>query len=106
MLQSTVLQMACNSPKGPASLHVLSLGGARLQSGACKLVGTGAQNLLCYHPLGLFLGSWIPTRPWPVAQGLGPWPGPIYRQGVIPDFTLPDTLEKNFVRDLASNFSK
>ena len=30
-----------------------------------------------------------------------PWPG-----SVIPDFTLPDTLEKNFVRDLASNFSK
>ena len=30
-----------------------------------------------------------------------PWPG-----NVIPDFTLPDTLEKNFVRDLASNFSK
>ena len=36
----------------------------------------------------------------------GPWPGPIYQKGVIPDFTLPDTLEKNFVRDLASNFSK
>ena len=62
MLQSAVLQMACNSPKGPTSLHVLSLGGARLQSGACKLVGTGAQNPLCYHPLGLFLGSWIPGR--------------------------------------------
>ena len=30
-----------------------------------------------------------------------PWP-----RSVIPDFTLPDTLEKNFVRDLASNFSK
>ena len=24
----------------------------------------------------------------------GPWPGPIYWQGVIPDFALPDTLEK------------
>ena len=33
--------------------------------------------------------------------GGGPWP----RSG-IPDFTLPDTLEKNFVRELASNFSK
>ncbi len=36
----------------------------------------------------------------------GPWPGPIYWQGVILDFTLPDTLEKNFVRDLASKSSK
>ena len=31
---------------------------------------------------------------------------PIYRQGVIPDFTLPDTLGKNFVRDLVSKSSK
>ena len=38
--------------------------------------------------------------PWGVGGGV-PWPG-----SVIPDFTLPDTLEKNFVRDLASNFSK
>ena len=69
MLQSAVLQIACNSPKGPTSLHVLSLGGARLQSGACKLVGTGAQNPLCYHPLALFLGFWA----WPLAHGLGPY---------------------------------
>ena len=55
------------------------------------------------------------ARPWRVGRaGAGgegdlalgggrgvPWPG-----SVIPDFTLPDTLEKNFVRDLASNFSK
>ena len=71
-----------------------------------KLVGTGAQNPDRYHQLGLFLGSWIPTRPWPVAWGLGPWPGSIYWQGVIPDSTLPGTLEKNFVKDLASKSSK
>ena len=42
MLQDTVLQVACTSSMCPTSLHVLSLGGARLQSGASKLVGTGA----------------------------------------------------------------
>ena len=32
--------------------------------------------------------------------------GPAYWQGVIPEFTLPDILEKNFVRDLASKSFK
>ena len=49
-----------------------------------------------------------------LASALAPWAhglmarahGPTYRQGVIPDFTLPDTLEKNFVRDLASKSTK
>ena len=34
---------------------------------------------------------------WPVCPGVGPRPMalPIYRQSVIPDFTLSDTLDKN-----------
>ena len=59
MFQSAVLQIACNSPKGPTGLHVLSLGGARLQSGACKLVGTGAQNPDRYPQSSPSLGFWI-----------------------------------------------
>ena len=53
-------------------------------------------------------------------QGIGPQEaeGPLSRPTAIPTaiparglprffyFALPDTLEKNFVRDLASNFSK
>ena len=46
-------------------------------------------------------GHKIDTRSRAGAGGGMPWPG-----SVIPDFTLPDTLEKNFVRELASNFSK
>ena len=51
---------------------------------------------------GLGLGQLGPGVGVAMAQAHGP----TYRQGVIPEFTLPDTLEKNFVRDLASNFSK
>ena len=59
---------------------------------------------------------WAKSRkirgPGPGQLGPGVWVamaqahGPTYRQGVIPEFTLPDTLEKNFVRDLASKSTK
>ena len=44
--------------------------------------------------------GWARARPKARAHG------PTCRQGVIPAFTLPDTLEKNFVGDLASKSSK
>ena len=57
MLQPDVLPIACNSPMGPTSLHFVSLLGARLQSGACKLVGNGAQNPGCYLHSSASVGS-------------------------------------------------